>query len=147
MFTINIVGAPKFEATAERMAVMAGRAAVVQVEYLAEGGEIVLRHLRQHAPAKTGAGRDSLEARHQADGVHFWGLRYLGFQITGTVPHMIYPRQASVLHWIGDGGEHHFARFVRHPGTRPNDFRYPAVRAARPELEALALRLGHEVIR
>jgi len=34
-----------------------------------------------------------------------------------TRAHMIYPRNGSVLHWVNSSGSH-FARYVRHPGTK-----------------------------
>jgi hypothetical protein len=47
----------------------------------------------------------------------------------GTKPHMIYPVHAKALRWESDG-QVHFAKKVRHPGTkaqpfiRPNFYRY-----------------------
>lgn len=52
------------------------------------------------------------------------------FVIGGTEPHEIFARNAPVLHfyWAKVGGFVSFAR-VSHPGTKPNDFRMPAVDA------------------
>lgn len=53
------------------------------------------------------------------------------FIIGGTEPHEIFARNAPVLHfyWAKMGGFVSFAR-VSHPGTKPNDFRMPALDAS-----------------
>lgn len=58
----------------------------------------------------------------------------------GTGPHIIRPRRARVLAWGGArtlGGRlrsgsraTHFARFVRHPGTRPQPYLVPGIKRA-----------------
>lgn len=45
----------------------------------------------------------------------------LGFQLFGTRPHLIVPRTKKVLRFVGRGAVV-FAKKVRHPGTRKNDF-------------------------
>ena len=45
-----------------------------------------------------------------------------GLIIRGTSPHGIDPVSASVLAFIGSGGDQVFARHVDHPGTAPNAF-------------------------
>lgn len=68
------------------------------------------------------------------------------FLITGTKPHTIQPRTASVLHWT-QGGEERFARSVHHPGTRANIFnRAAVVHSARPAIIALGLQQSRYAI-
>lgn len=49
------------------------------------------------------------------------------YVLHGTRPHMIRARRASVLVFMV-GGRKTFAKSVRHPGTRPNDFLGKAIR-------------------
>ena len=60
------------------------------------------------------------------DGAQFGVIQatmpYASFVENGTRPHMIFPKRATVLSWIGYDGGRVFARFVRHPGTRPFPF-------------------------
>lgn len=39
----------------------------------------------------------------------------------GTVPHIIRPKNAKMLHWVSAGGEDVFAKEVHHPGNKPAD--------------------------
>ncbi|MFJ7586956.1 hypothetical protein ACIQZO_06090 [Streptomyces sp. NPDC097617] len=52
------------------------------------------------------------------------------FVLDGTRPHIIRPRRAKVLRFEIRGREV-FAAYVRHPGTRPNDFLGRALREGR----------------
>lgn len=47
----------------------------------------------------------------------------------GTRPHIIRPRRAQALRFTV-GGRVVYAKFVMHPGTKPNDFLRQALRAA-----------------
>lgn len=40
----------------------------------------------------------------------------------GTRPHVIEPRRTRALRFAGAGGQLHFAKIVRHPGTKPMPF-------------------------
>jgi hypothetical protein len=40
----------------------------------------------------------------------------------GTKPHVITPRTATVLRWVGSDGSVVYARSVNHPGSPPNHF-------------------------
>jgi hypothetical protein len=56
-----------------------------------------------------------------------WGvieskLPYASYVEDGTRPHVIVPKKARLLHWEEPQGDHHFARRVKHPGTRPLPF-------------------------
>lgn len=51
------------------------------------------------------------------------------FVINGTRPHLIRPVRARVLRFTV-GGQVVYARLVRHPGNKPNDFLRKALRAA-----------------
>lgn len=49
-------------------------------------------------------------------------LPYARFHHDGTKPHVIRPRNPDGVLAFEVGGETRFARFVNHPGTRPNPF-------------------------
>lgn len=51
------------------------------------------------------------------------------FVVNGTRPHLIRPVRASVLRFTVSG-QVVYARLVRHPGNKPNDFLRKALRAA-----------------
>lgn len=51
------------------------------------------------------------------------------FVVNGTRPHLIRPVRARVLRFTV-GGQVVYARLVRHPGNKPNDFLRKALRAA-----------------
>jgi hypothetical protein len=46
----------------------------------------------------------------------------------GTKPHIIRARNKKVLRWATGRGKWRFARWVRHPGTKPDQFLYEAGR-------------------
>lgn len=77
---------------------------------------------------RTGNLRSNIQARRVASGRlgETWEIvspmPYSRFVDEGTRPHMIYPRNASVLHWEDADGAHHFAKAVHHPGTRGTGF-------------------------
>lgn len=50
------------------------------------------------------------------------GLKYGWFVEHGTKAHIIERRKADWLHWEPEPGDHHFAKRVRHPGTKPMPF-------------------------
>ena len=53
-------------------------------------------------------------------------------EFTGTKPHVIRPRRARMLHWIGKDGMHHFRFEVHHPGTTATPHVRPAMRRILP---------------
>jgi hypothetical protein len=54
------------------------------------------------------------------------------YVLNGTRPHPIYPRRpGGVLRFTLGGGRVVFARHVEHPGTRPNNFLWRAMLAAK----------------
>jgi len=58
----------------------------------------------------------------------------------GTRPHMIYPHGKALRFEVG--GKVVFAKYVRHPGTRPNPFH---VRAAQSSLSQLVRAIGQAI--
>lgn len=62
---------------------------------------------------------------------------YAGYVVDGTAPHVIEPRSAQALHWVGPSGGV-FAKLVHHPGTRPDGF---AARALTPLMSIIQARL------
>lgn len=93
-------------------------------------GQQVLEQMYREAPKDTGLLQATfrLQARTPGGGYGATVIAgrdgvtdYLQFVIDGTPPHIIRPRQARALRFVA-GGRVVFARQVRHPGTRPNDF-------------------------
>jgi hypothetical protein len=64
---------------------------------------------RQLGPAKRQIGHDTNRAPHAA------------FVIHGTKPHVIRPKDKKALRWVV-GNRFVFARFVKHPGYRGDDY-------------------------
>lgn len=52
------------------------------------------------------------------------------FVVNGTRPHKIFPRRPGGVLRFELGGRTVYARYVNHPGTRPNNFMVEALRAA-----------------
>ena len=59
---------------------------------------------------------------------------YAAFVEKGTRPHVIEARPGGVLRWTGSDGQIHFARRVKHPGSRPGNQLRDAVAANRRTL-------------
>lgn len=53
------------------------------------------------------------------------------FVLGGTRPHRIYPRKQGGVLRFTTGGKVVFARYVNHPGTKPNDFLLKALEASK----------------
>lgn len=56
------------------------------------------------------------------------------FIISGTKPHVIYPKNSKALRFFGSNGEQ-FAKRVFHPGTAPNDIYSKVVNQVQGEIE------------
>lgn len=90
--------------------------------------------LRAHAPFRTGALRASIDEQTVvspglATIMFYSQIDYMKYVLGGTVAHTITARNARALRWIANSGHGptRFARFVRHPGTKPNDFPEAAI--------------------
>lgn len=76
----------------------------------------------RESPVKTGTLRRSIGHSHpnfltvELTGAKHW--KYVQF---GTSPHVITPRNSTLLHWKDKTGEY-FAKKVNHPGTKANPF-------------------------
>ncbi len=113
---------------------------------LQQVGVRAVREAKILVPRKTGnLGRTIRLGEHTAThvDVRAGGVRAVGYAAyveLGTRPHIILPRRAKVLAWGGArtlGGRlrkgaraTHFARRVRHPGTRPRPFLRPGLAMA-----------------
>lgn len=110
---------------------------------MAESGKILEREGRALAPKVTGqlAAHVHGEAPQGrwTSGTLEGGVRdgadYALAVHDGARPHRIYPRNASVLAWPSGSGMR-FARYVNHPGNRPNPFLEMALELRAPEIEA-----------
>lgn len=102
---------------------------------------------------RTGALRSSIHHEELAPGVVVVGSDkpYARIHEFGgkTSPHVIRPRTANMLSWVGPGGKRVFARFVNHPGSNipARPAREPAIEAATPALNALAVGAADEAMR
>lgn len=54
----------------------------------------------------------------------------------GTKSHMIYPKYKKVLRWSGGDG-FVFAKRVKHPGTKPDEFLFKAADATKDEIQGV----------
>lgn len=99
--------------------------------------QILLGAAVANAPSRSGALRSQMRVQQSAqDGyvrLELFGPLHGRFVIGGTRPHAIDVVNASVL----TNGTTFFGPHVQHPGTQPNDFRLPAIKAAQPAVRAL----------
>jgi hypothetical protein len=77
----------------------------------------------------------------EVDGAQFGEIKasaaYASFVENGTKPHMIFPKRVSALSWIPmEGGPRRFAKWVKHPGTKP----YPYMSLAYLKCERVMIR-------
>lgn len=71
---------------------------------------------------------------------------YARFVIEPTRPHLIVPKAARMLHWTGAEGGSHFARRVRHPGTKGNPFHLHVMRQLTPLAQESYTRIMREAL-
>ena len=75
------------------------------------------------------------------------GVPHLPYVVYGTRPHMIYPRAAQALRWIDEeSSEARFAKYVHHPGTRPNPFIWQTEDAMRSRAPLIAERVFRSML-
>ncbi len=101
-------------------------------------GSALLREARKEIPVKTGKGAASLYS--QSSGTSFSigsDLKYVKFIVSGTKPHTITPNRAKVLRFKV-GGRTIFAKMVRHPGTKSNNFLKRALENQQDHIRSLA---------
>lgn len=55
----------------------------------------------------------------------------------GTKPHLIVPKAKQALRWVGGAGKFIFAKRVKHPGTKKDQFLYEAGTRSVPQIEAI----------
>ena len=128
--------------------------------WAARVGPVAREAVRSRAPVskgldpkgpKPGRLRDSINDRYE----HTAGLMsviiyatapYAKFVIRPTRPHPIRARNVTALHWVDEGGDH-FARSVRHPGTKGNPFPEKAITSIQPLLIEQFARACKEAMR
>lgn len=100
------------------------------VTFMDRAGPELRSAIKREAPVGEGPGagrlRDSVRYSRSTRAILVRGefrahTPYTRYVVDGTRPHIIRPVAARALHWRDAGGDH-FARLVRHPGTRPNPF-------------------------
>lgn len=127
-----------------------------QLESLtAKAAKGLVGYLKQHAPvskpqpdSKTSPGRlrDSIRAQQDGPVSELYAVGYAEFVIGGTSPHEIAAKTAPVLAFYWERvGAMAFYKSVHHPGTRPNDFRQPAIDEAAGDAEDLLAGLADEL--
>lgn len=98
-------------------------------------GERVKNEARRLVGKKTGNLQSRIVKRVVTNGpvpyvtVGVIGVDYALYHHEGTRPHRITVRNARALRWK-EGSEVRFARYVDHPGTKPNRFLTNALRVA-----------------
>ena len=100
-------------------------------------GLFAIEHVQQHPEFKPHTG--NLQKKTQAKVVRTSGGRLLRITNTaayagaidgGAKPHVIVPRKAKLLRFVGRDGRTVFTRRVNHPGNKPYRFLYYATDAA-----------------
>jgi len=133
-----LTGADELQARLKAIGSTKGQLRVVAVRAVAEAKLLV--------PRRTGNLGRTIRVGRVTDSdaeIVAGGRRTVGYAAAvefGTQPHIIRPRRARVLAWGGArtlGGRlrkgakaDHFARFVRHPGTRAQPYLRPGVEKA-----------------
>lgn len=104
----------------------------------------VITAMKEEAPVRRAPGggrlRDSITYRkgYGLSGVSVeFGSRvpYADFVENGTPPHVIRPRTAQVLRFVGRSGDVVYSHYVNHPGMRPNPFSRRAMERISPRLQ------------
>jgi hypothetical protein len=118
-----------------------------------EAADVTETALRQAAPVGKGGSdyqpgslRRSIAFDLSGTTAEFSASQVAQYVIGGTPAHEIEPRekQALAFYWAAYGDEFIFAR-VHHPGTKPNDFRVPALERAGAESETLLEDLADDI--
>ena len=129
MFSVQI-NSSEFDAVLERIV---GTKTTQLNELVKDVSEILTGTLKTEAPVSASVGtsagvggrlRESLVFQTGYLGATLEGVGYARYVIAGTRPHWIQHRvaRALVFYWERMGARVVFSK-VRHPGTKPNDFR------------------------
>lgn len=104
-----------------------------------QGQRVTLNSAKMRSPVDTG----QLRASHQAGNITIKGNTISGEVVAeqdyseavhdGTRPHVIRPRRAKALTWMGPQGRV-FARSVNHPGTKARPWLFNALQSEGPRL-------------
>lgn len=88
-----------------------------------------LRAMKMHAPFRTGAMRQGIGSRLEPSAGSMWVVLYstapyAKYVLGGTKAHTIAAVNAKALRWIANSGHGGvmFAKSVKHPGTKPDNF-------------------------
>lgn len=110
----------------------------------AHAAQVATRDIKAAAPVRSGDLKDSIEPRMRttargATGEIVIGAEHASFVKDGTPPHTISAKNARFLRFEV-GGRTVFAKSVKHPGTKPNDFVSGGVEAGQSTIERDAMR-------
>lgn len=111
-----------------------------------------VKYIRRAAPSKTGKFRRTIQPYSRAFviGVKFDNYGRLGTKLArwiigGTRPHIIRARRVQALRFVVRGRVR-FARWVRHPGTRANDFIRRGAKAFDPRVQYWLRELERRIV-
>jgi len=145
--TIEILG---INEVLERLRIMQWSLSQSPRKIVQEVAKIAKEALQQEAPVRTGALRRGIRYRTFAPSSSYEAFArftsdadYTPFVIHGTAPHFIRPVNAKALYWPGSA---HPVAFVRHPGTRPDDFVERAMREVERAAERLLEVTGQDIV-
>ena len=106
----------------DRVMAMLHRLRDLHIALLEELQDRIYEKARRNVPVRTGLLRSSIEKGGFGDFLYVSmgnpRAYYAPYVEYGTRPHVIYPRRARALRFEVRG-KTVFARYVRHPGTRP----------------------------
>jgi hypothetical protein len=95
--------------------------------------------IKEAAPVRSGQLKNSIESRKSRGfsgvALEFYSTSpHAAYVEGGTPPHIIRPRSARYLRFIGRGGDVVYSQLVHHPGMRANPFAARAVEEMLPEI-------------
>lgn len=143
--TIKLVGLDALQAhlTAMREGLQVAPRRIV-MEY----AKVLKPAMQDEAPVRTGALRRGIHYRTEGSGLQatarfYDDEEYVTFVVGGTRPHIIRPRHRRALFWPGARRP---VLFVRHPGTKPNDFPARAFDRTQGAIDAILEETGQLIV-
>jgi hypothetical protein len=112
-----------------------------------------VKYVRKAAPGKTGKFRRTIQPYSRAFviGVQFLPYPKLGqnlrkWIVGGTRPHIIRARHAKALRFVWRGRMRYY-KWVRHPGTKPNDFITRGAKSFNPRVQYWLRELERRIVK
>ena len=134
----------------DRVMAMLHRLRDLHIALLEELQDRIYEKARRNVPVRTGLLRSSIEKGGFGDFLYVSmgnpRAYYAPYVEYGTRPHMIYPRRAQALRFE-IRGKIVFAKYVRHPGTKPQYVMRRSAEEALKEFRRILRRKVLELIR